>query len=150
MNYNKRIKELEEEIKMIKVVQHNSGMKGAAKSLKKEAIESETEAENKFYEIASKKGLYLRRQYKIDIIRKKDGFIKRFYFADFCDTKNKLVFEVDGGYHFTDEQRKKDYRRTKDLERMGYKVFRITNYQIAQGKTTQFLIQCYKSIGINL
>ena len=107
-------------------------------------------AENKFYKIAKAKKLHLQRQFKINIIRKKDGYIERFYFADFCDVTNRLIFEVDGGYHFTEEQHKKDNKRTNDLKRMGYKVFRISNSQIKNGKTTQFLIDCYKKIGINI
>lgn len=150
MNYNQRIKELEREIEVIKIKQHNDGMRSAAKQFQKEVRESETKAEDKFYDIARKKGIKLVRQYKINIVRKKDGYIKRFYFADFCDILNKIVFEVDGGYHFTTEQRKKDYKRTKDLERVGYKVFRISNSQIYNGKTTQFLIDVYKKYGISL
>jgi len=150
MNYNKKIKELKEEINAIKVKMHNDGMKSASKELSKKVLLSETEAEDKFFEIAKKKGLNLKRQYKIDIIRKKDGFIRRFYFVDFCDTLRKIVFEVDGGYHFTKEQNKKDCKRTKDIERMGYKVFRITNEQIYNGKTTQFLMDVYKKNGVIL
>lgn len=145
-----QIKQCEAEIKMLEIELHNDGMNSAAKGLQDKANLSETEAENKFYQIATAKHLKLERQYKINIIRKKDGYIERFYFADFCDVKNKLIFEVDGGYHFTQEQQVKDFKRTKDLQRMGYKVFRISNYQIHQGKTTQFLYDCYKTININI
>ena len=145
-----QIKRCEAEIKRLEIELHNDSMNSAAKGLQGKADLSETEAENKFYQIATAKHLKLERQYKINIIRKKDGYIERFYFADFCDVKNKLIFEVDGGYHFTQEQQAKDFKRTKDLQRMGYKVFRISNYQIQQGKTTQFLYNCYKTININI
>lgn len=145
-----QIKQCEAEIKMLEIELHNDGMNSAAKGLQDKANLSETEAENRFYQIATAKHLKLERQYKINIVRKKDGYIKRFYFADFCDVKNKLIFEVDGGYHFTQEQQVKDFKRTKDLQRMGYRVFRISNYQIQQGKTTQFLYNCYKTININI
>ena len=145
-----QIKQCEAEIKMLEIELHNDGMNSAAKGLQDKANLSETEAENRFYQIATAKHLKLERQYKINIVRKKDGYIKRFYFVDFCDVKNKLIFEVDGGYHFTQEQQAKDFKRTKDLQRMGYKVFRISNYQIQQGKTTQFLYNCYKIININI
>lgn len=150
MDYNKRIKELQNEIRLIKVKQHNSGMNGMAKRFQKDIHLTETEAENRFYEIAKKKKLRLKRQHRIDIVRKEDGYIEKFYFADFCDTLHKIVFEVDGDYHFEKEQIRKDKKRDKDMKRMGYRVFRITNEEIYLGKTTQFLINCYKTIGINL
>jgi len=152
-NYQRKIQELynviercKREIEELKIKMHNEAMEIASDRLSGNAKLSETEAENIFYEIAMKKKINLKRQYKINIIRKKDNYIERFYFADFCDVKNKVVFEVDGGYHFTDEQRKKDARRTYDLKRMGYKVFRISNSQIYNGKATQFLIDCYNKI----
>lgn len=150
MDYNKRIQELKDEIRRIKVKQHNDGMNGMAKKFQKDIHLTETEAENKFYEIAKKKRIKLKRQVRIDIVRKEDGYIERFYFADFCDVLHKIVFEIDGGYHFEKEQIKKDKRRDKDMKRMGYRVFRITNTDVANGKTTQFLKECYKTIGINL
>lgn len=150
MDYNKRIKELEAEIRALKVQQHNAGMEGVAKSFQKDIHLTETAAEDKFYEIALKKKLKLKRQHRINIIRKEDNYIEKFYFVDFCDITHKIVFEVDGGYHFEKEQMKKDKQKDKNLRRMGYKVFRITNAQIIKGKTTQFLIECYKKIGINI
>lgn len=150
MDYNKRIKELEAEIRAIKVKQHNEGMNGMAKKFQKDIHLTETAAENKFYEIAQKKKIKLKRQFRIDIIRKEDGYIERFYFADFCDTLHKIVFEIDGEYHFEKDQIRKDKQRDKDMRRMGYKVFRITNSKIAKGGTTQFLIECYKKIGIDI
>ena len=143
-----QIRKCEEEIKKLEVQLHNDGMNSAAKGLQDKANLTETEAENKFYQIAIAKHIKLERQYRINIVRKKDGYIERFYFADFCDPRNKVIFEVDGGYHFTPEQKAKDLKRTKDLQRMGYKVFRISNYQIQQGKTTQFLFDCYKKLNL--
>ena len=145
-----QIRKCEQEIKMLEIEMHNDGMDNAAKGLQTKVEINGTAAEEKFYQIAKAKNLNLKRQYRINIVRKKDGYITRFYFADFCDVKNKLIFEVDGEYHFTEEQHKKDFKRTKDLERMGYKVFRISNSQIFRGKTTQFLADCYKKINIDI
>lgn len=148
MDYNRRIKELQEEIDTIKDIQHNTGMNGIAKQLRKELKERATEAELKFRHIAELKKLRLQFQHKINIIKKRR--IVKFYFADFCDTHNKLIFEIDGEYHNTEEQKRKDFKRTKDLKRKGYKIFRITNKEVMQGKTTNFLIHAYKSIGIDI
>lgn len=146
MDLNKKIKELQEEIELIKDIQHNAGMRGIAKELNEELKEKATTAELKFKEISIKKHLKLKFQYRIDII--KGHRIKKFYFADFCDTKNKLIFEIDGEYHNTKEQQKKDLKRTRDLCKLGYRIFRITNEEVLNGKTTSFLINAYKSIGI--
>lgn len=150
MDYNERLKELQEEIDIIKDIQHNNGMKGAAKSLQKERNNSSnrTSAEKIFAEIAALKKLKLKQEYRIDIISGRK--IVRFYFADFCDPFHKIVFEIDGAYHLTEEQQRKDKKRTKDLIKMGYKVFRISNEEVFNGKTTEFLIKTYKRLGIKI
>lgn len=145
-----RIRELEAEIQMIKDEMHNNGMSGAAKPIQERLLENMTSAELKFQHIAKLKGIILKPQYKINIFNKNKSRIERFYFADFCDVKNKLVFKIDGDYHFTDEQQKKDLKRTKDLVKAGYKVFRLTNDDVFDGKTSSFLYKAYLSIGINI
>ena len=52
------------------------------------------------------------------------------YIADFYCHKLKLVIEVDGGYHQTDEQLLLDKRRTADIEFQGIKVIRFTNNEV--------------------
>ncbi len=41
-----------------------------------------------------------------------------------------LIVEIDGGYHFTEEQQKEDKTRQNWLEQKGYKVLRFTNEQV--------------------
>lgn len=145
-----RIRELEAEIQMIKDEMHNNGMNGAAKPIQEKLLENMTSAELKFQHIAKLKGLNLKPQYKINIFNKDKSRIEKFYFADFCDIKNKLIFEIDSDYHFTEEQQNKDLKRTKDLVKAGYKVFRLTNDDVFDGKTSSFLYKAYLSIGINI
>jgi len=52
------------------------------------------------------------------------------YIADFINLKYKLIVEIDGKYHFYDEQIIKDEERTRDLEQWGYTVIRFTNEEI--------------------
>ena len=52
------------------------------------------------------------------------------YIVDFYCAKAKLVIELDGGGHYTDEQIKNDEFRTKYLNNMGLKVLRICNIDI--------------------
>lgn len=58
------------------------------------------------------------------------GFFEGDFYCivDFYLPKRKLCIEVDGGYHFSDEQRVKDFRKDKYLkEYRGFKVLRISN-----------------------
>ena len=52
------------------------------------------------------------------------------YIADFYCAKARLVLELDGGGHYTAEQREKDSLRTNELESMNLKVVRICNLDI--------------------
>ncbi|KAB2941828.1 MAG: DUF559 domain-containing protein [Hyphomicrobium sp.] len=49
------------------------------------------------------------------------------YFADFACREKKLIVEVDGATHGLDEEIAADQARTAALERMGYRVCRVTN-----------------------
>lgn len=79
------------------------------------------EAESAFWSLAKGSGLgeKCRRQYIIGE-----------YIVDFFFRKSMLIVELDGGYHFTEEQQKEDAIRQDWLEHMGYKVLRFTNEQI--------------------
>ena len=52
------------------------------------------------------------------------------YIVDFYCAKAKLAIELDGGGHYTPENRKKDEERTKYLENLGVKVLRFCNLDI--------------------
>lgn len=80
-----------------------------------------TEAESLMWEILSGKGLGVRfrRQHIIDE-----------YIVDFVCLKKKLVVEIDGGYHFTEEQAHLDEIRTEKLISLGFKVIRFTNEEV--------------------
>jgi very-short-patch-repair endonuclease len=49
------------------------------------------------------------------------------HFVDFVCRERKVVVEVDGGTHSTDKEIAHDARRTRQLEALGYRVFRICN-----------------------
>ena len=67
----------------------------------------------------SKLGVHFRRQHVVGM-----------YIVDFVSLKNKLVIEVDGGYHFSHEQMELDAYRTEDLEKLGFKVLRFRNENV--------------------
>jgi len=54
------------------------------------------------------------------------------FIVDFYCPSFKLVIEVDGDSHFTDEGKEYDRERTQCLEGYGLKVVRFTNYQVLQ------------------
>jgi very-short-patch-repair endonuclease len=51
------------------------------------------------------------------------------FIADFYCRKAKLIIEIDGAEHFTEEGRIKDALRTEILEKYGLTVIRFTNRQ---------------------
>lgn len=67
------------------------------------------------------------KSFKFRVFRQRpiDHFIVDFY----CPTL-KLVIEVDGESHFTDERQDYDKERTQRLEGYGLKVLRFTNQQV--------------------
>lgn len=52
------------------------------------------------------------------------------YIVDFYAHEHMLVIEVDGGYHFTEEQQEYDQQRTLELMQFGLKVIRFSNEEI--------------------
>lgn len=72
------------------------------------------------------------RKGKIKFVFQK-GFISGDFYCivDFYLPKpHKLVIEVDGGYHATPEQKRKDWARDKYLTGRGLRVVRFTNQQV--------------------
>ena len=64
-------------------------------------------------------GIKFRRQHPIQL-----------YIADFYCHKYKLIIEIDGDYHLSEEQTIKDDERTKVLNENGIKVIRFLNEEI--------------------
>ena len=52
------------------------------------------------------------------------------YIVDFICLKQKLIIEIDGGYHQETTQQTENITRQNWLESMGYKVLRFTNEDI--------------------
>lgn len=54
------------------------------------------------------------------------------YIVDFYCPERKLVIEIDGESHFSDEGKEYDYQRDNYLQGVGLKVLRFTNAQITE------------------
>ncbi len=88
-----------------------------AKELRKNATKEENHL---WYDFLSKYEVRFQRQKAIDK-----------FIADFYCHKAKLIIEIDGSQHFTDEGIKKDEFRTEVLKGYDLKVIRFTNLQVA-------------------
>ena len=53
---------------------------------------------------------------------------RKLYFADIYLPELKVIIEIDGGYHYTNEQKRKDGNRSAGIWRMGYHVVRLSNH----------------------
>ncbi len=67
------------------------------------------------------------RTFKFKVLRQRP--IEHFI-VDFYCSSLKLVIEIDGDSHFTDEGKEYDQERTQRLEGYGLRVIRFTNQQI--------------------
>ena len=54
------------------------------------------------------------------------------YIADFFCHKAKLIVEVDGSIHNSDEIKKNDFTKQSDLEKLGYTTLRFTNDEVSK------------------
>jgi len=52
------------------------------------------------------------------------------FIADFICLEKHLIIEVDGEYHFTEEQIENDNQRSNRLYKKGYYIMRFTNEQV--------------------
>ena len=87
-----------------------------ARNLRKNATRQENHL---WYDFLSKYEVRFQRQKAID------NFI-----ADFYCHKAKLIIEIDGLQHYTEEGKHKDKFRTEILEGYDLRIIRFTNYQI--------------------
>lgn len=106
-----------------------------ANNNKKKLEESSTKYEKKLYSALYKplKGR----------VKKQQPFIinKHLYYADISIPSLKLIIEVDGGYHNTEEQKTKDKQRDEDFKSIGYTTLRYTNEQIDSKKGKQEIVK---------
>ena len=91
--------------------------------LAKEMRKDHTKAENILWgELRDHKlgiELKFRRQHSIDA-----------FIVDFICIPKRLIVEVDGGYHETDDQKAYEEERTKKLNELGFEVIRFTNDEV--------------------
>ena len=53
---------------------------------------------------------------------------RRLYFADLYISELRLIIEIDGAYHYTSTQKRKDRNRSSGIRRLGYHIVRLNNH----------------------
>ena len=106
-----------------KFVPRKEYLKNLGKKFAKKAVKEPTIAELRFCEILDGLGVSYKFQHPIYLN-------ERLFILDFVISVNATVVEIDGGYHNTPEQQRKDKERTYLLENFGYRVLRFTNEQV--------------------
>ena len=61
------------------------------------------------------------------------------YIADFICIEKRVIIEVDGGIHFTKENKERDTERTRILNTQGYDVLRFTNDEVITNTFNVFI-----------
>ena len=95
---------------------HNKSIVPLAKSLRKNMTKEE---KHLWYDFL--------RNYPIRFSRQK---VLGKYIADFYSAQAKLIIELDGSQHFTEEEIEKDTEQTKCLKQYGLTVIRIANNEV--------------------
>jgi very-short-patch-repair endonuclease len=98
------------------VLPYNKKLKSRSQELRKNATPQEKKLWYRFL-----------RRYPIAFSRQK---IIGNYIADFLCPSKKLVIEIDGSQHFTDDGLQNDQIRTEFLESLGLHVLRFTNKEV--------------------
>ena len=98
------------------IYKHNSELNSLAKQLRKNMTKEERKL---WYEFL--------KDYPIKVLRQK---ILGNYIVDFYCAKAKLVIEIDGSGHYTEEQKLKDEERTRNLSQYGITVIRFNNSDV--------------------
>lgn len=88
-----------------------------ARSLRREMIDAERKLWSRLR--GGQRGFYFRRQTPVGD-----------YVVDFVCLKEKLVVELDGGQHHTDEGMERDRRREEFLRSQGLRVLRFSNIDV--------------------
>ncbi len=89
------------------------------KTFRKELRNNATKAETKLWQALKRSQLdnrKFRRQHSIEN-----------YIVDFYCPSEKLIVEIDGKVHDNSVNNDYDYKRTKELEKLGFKVIRFSN-----------------------
>lgn len=69
---------------------------------------------------------------------------RKMYFADIYLPDLKTIIEIDGCYHYTKTQKRKDSNRSAGIWRMGYHVVRLSNHDARDANKVKAKIELIK------
>lgn len=118
-----RLCELIRNRKYINKIKENAELK------RENLISNATQSEMYFKQYLDEKKIDYKFQ-EIIYIKDEFGIVSNYYIVDFLI--NNTVIEVDGGYHLKKKQIVKDKIRSNEIEKMGYRVVRITNEDVSK------------------
>lgn len=95
---------------------YNSNLKDNARKLRKTMTEQEKQLWHCFL-----------KNYPVNFVRQRPIGS---YIADFYCSKAKLIIEIDGSQHYTDEGKEYDENRTFVINQFNVRVIRFSNYDI--------------------
>jgi very-short-patch-repair endonuclease len=98
--------------------EHEVRSRAHAKALRRELTSAETILWSKL-RLGRQHGFRFRRQHPIGP-----------YIADFACIRARVVVELDGATHSTDEERAYDSRRNSFMRELGWRVLRFPNHEI--------------------
>ena len=84
---------------------------------------NQTQAENRLW--------FFLRANRLSFLKFRRQQVIENFIVDFYCAKYKLIIEIDGDEHFTEEHKIYDNERSKILSVKGYKILRYTNREIA-------------------
>lgn len=100
------------------MLQHNKGLKRCSRELRKNM----TDAERLLWSKIRGKQLRGRQFYRQKIIGN--------YIVDFYCPSTKVIIELDGSQHYTDEGMQKDAKRDNYITNLGIKVIRFSDREL--------------------
>lgn len=110
------------------------GVKEKLLTFAKELRKNQTDAEKLMWQ-------FLRNRQLLDLKFRRQHTVEG-YIADFACTDHRIIIELDGGQHNTDDGIAKDATRTAKLEAAGWQVIRFWNNEVLQNLegVAQFLM----------
>ncbi len=118
------------------MLKYNSKLKFLARKLRK----NQTEAEKILWHKIRKKQVNNLKFYRQKIIGN--------YIVDFYCSGIKLVIEIDGDLHYTDDSKRYDKIREQYLKNLGLKIYRVNNidiYKNLEGVLDGLYLEVFKS-----
>ena len=133
MSKSKKQLWLERVLEKEKLRQLEKEVKSCAKNYKKSLEKKATSAEKRMWYALKASPLAKVFEFQHIVYIKEKKAIKNLYIVDFCIPIKKIILEIDGDYHFTSDQKIKDFKRSSNLRKLEYRIIRVSNSKVYEG-----------------